>query len=134
MTNGTFDTGGFAETVGAFTLTGTAKLELGTGISVVHFADSSAANWFGALSITNWSGSFSGGGTDQVFFGNSSTALTSQQLTQVKFIDVFGPGSGEFASRLLPTGELVAVPEPATTASLLAGLSLLTLRRRRISE
>ncbi|MHA3770792.1 beta strand repeat-containing protein [Verrucomicrobiota bacterium sgz303538] len=128
---GTFDTNGFSETLGALTLNGAGLLELGLGTSVLHFADSTLAVWFGSLSITNWSGSVNGGGTDQIFFGNNNSALTPEQIGLISFVDPFGPGSGTIGARMLPSGELVAIPEPSTAAVLLGGLGALLCGRRR---
>ena len=136
--NGTFDTGGFSDTTGTLTLDGTATLDLGTGASILNFADSSANSpaWTGTLRITDWSGSPFGSGTDQLFFGASGTALTADQIALITFADPFGPGSGNFGARLLPTGELVALPEPSVGCAMITGVSLLafgrtTLRSRR---
>jgi autotransporter-associated beta strand protein len=134
LTNGTFATGGFSETVGAMTLAGSIRLELGGGTSILHFADSSAPTWSGLLSVYEWSGSPAGGGTDQLYFGNSAGGLTANQLALVQFVDPFGPGSGSTSARLLPDGELVPIPEPTTTLSSLAGFGVLSLRRQRRSR
>jgi autotransporter-associated beta strand protein len=131
--SGTFATGGFAETLGALTLAGAARIELGNASSVLRFADSSASLWTGTLSIFDWSGSTSGGGNDQLFFGNNSAGLTAAELTLIQFIEPFGPGSGTAAAQLLPNGELVPIPEPAAMASC-AGLAILFLRNRRASR
>jgi hypothetical protein len=87
---GVFDTKGFSETAGVLSLTGGATLELGLNASVVRFADSTSTFWTGILSITNWSGSSNGGGTDQVFFGSNEFALTLEQLASIQFVDPFG--------------------------------------------
>jgi len=129
--NGVLDTKGFSETLGTLSLAGTGTLALGAGTSVVHFADSTSAFWNGTLSITNWSGSPVGGGTDQVFFGSSEFALVPDQLASIQFVNPFGPASGTFPAQILATGEIVAVPEPSVLAPLLAGLGMLGLRRRR---
>jgi autotransporter-associated beta strand protein len=128
LTAGIFDSKGFNETLGAVTLSGSAGLDLGIGASILHFANSSAVPWSGSLSITNWSGSPSGGGSDQVFFGNSATALTPQQVAMISFVNPFGTG-GSLPGQLLPTGELVAIPEPRTLEMLFAALGVLALRR-----
>ncbi|MEA3211368.1 MAG: fibronectin-binding autotransporter adhesin [Chthoniobacter sp.] len=132
LTGSTLATAGFSETVGALTLgSGVATLDLGNGASVFHFAASNGHPWTGTLSITNWSGTLTGGGTDQLFFGIDATGLTAGQIAGITFLNPDGFAPGTYAASLLATGELVLIPEPSSTALLLAGLSLLSARRRR---
>lgn len=131
MSSGTFKTGGFNETVGAFTLSGTATIDLGAGASILQLANSSANTWSGGLSITNWSGTQLGGGTDQIFFGTDATGLTAPQIALVSFVNPAGFGPGTYGATQLGTGELVVVPEPGAAVSLLGGLGLLLGMRRR---
>jgi fibronectin-binding autotransporter adhesin len=123
-------TSNFTETVGS--------LSLGTGTSVIDFANLSGTNVFtfaastfsgaGTLQVWNWSGTpATGGGTDQLFFGNSAGGLTGGTSGSVEFFT--GPGSGSLGvGSQLPSGELVPVPEPS---GLLAALGLLGLTFRR---
>ena len=125
---GTFATSGLSETLSTLAMTASSHIDLGSGASVLKYAASNGQTWTGTLTVDNWSGSTSGGGTDQLFFGSASTGLTAAQLSQITFTG-FGTGA-----QILPTGEVVPVPEPApTTAAALAGLGLLGLfgRRRR---
>ena len=92
-----------------------------------------------SLSITNWSGNLSGGGTDRIYFGASSSTLTSAQLSEITFVNPAGLVAGDYGAKLLSSGELVpfsAVPEPSTYAAG-AALGLLALgdfwRRRKKS-
>jgi fibronectin-binding autotransporter adhesin len=128
--NGVIDTKGFSETLGILSLTSSANLELGLNASVLRFAESTSTFWAGTLSITNWSGLPNGGGTDQVFFGTNELALTFDQIAAIQFIDPFGPGSGTMPAQILPTGELVPIPEPGALMALFGGLGMLSLRRR----
>lgn len=131
---GTLNTNGFNETVGTFTLASTATIDLGSGASILHFANSSGVTWMGStLLITNWSGSPSGLGTDQLFFGNSTAGLASGQLSAVVFVNPLGFDPGSYAANILSTGELVpvAVPEPSTWATILGGIGFLVIFRRR---
>jgi hypothetical protein len=82
-----------------------ASLWLGTNSAILRFADSSGQSWDGGtLHIRNWSGSLSGGGGNQVIFGNSAAGLTAQQVAQIRF-DYFP--STEYTAKILPTGEVV---------------------------
>jgi autotransporter-associated beta strand protein len=133
---GTWDTDGNDEVVGSLTLSATSTLDLGSGDSIVEFADSSGESWSSdVLYITNWSGSEFGGGIDQIYFGDDSSGLGSAQLGRIVFVDPFGNGKN-YAARILSTGEIVPiVPEPATIG---AGIALVLVagghqwwRRRR---
>jgi len=69
---GTFETGGFSETVGALTLTADSTLDLGAGTSYLTF-DGASSFGSSVLTILNWSGTVgSTGGTDRLLFTNSS--------------------------------------------------------------
>jgi hypothetical protein len=85
------------------------SLNLPSGSCVLRFANSSAVPWAsgGRLTIQNWSGSLSGGGSQQVFFGTSVSGLTAQQLSQVQFSNPAGLASGTYSARILSTGEVV---------------------------
>jgi autotransporter-associated beta strand protein len=131
--NGLFDTRGFNEATGAFTLSGDGRIDLGNGASVLRFADSSAFPWTsGILTIAGWSGTVTGGGVDQLYFGNSAAALTAVQLAQIRFLDPTGFAPGSYPAQILATGELVVIPEPGTVGLVLlcAGGRLLLRRRR----
>ena len=66
------------------------------------------------LLITNWNGSYSGGGTEQLYIGNDNNGLTSGELAQVKF----AIANSIQPARLLSTGEVVPVSaDIATTVS-----------------
>lgn len=121
------------ETFNTLTLTDDSTIELnnigaaGTGIIVANFADSSATSWTSGktLTIENWDGTLaSGGGEDQIFFGNSSSGLTSTQLSQIKFLNPAGQ-LGIFDAAILANGEIVPVPEPSTY--IIGGLLLLLI-------
>ncbi len=109
-----FSTGGFSQTLGNLTLGGTAAnstIDLGAGSSILHFANSSLPSWgTNTLFINNWSGSNSGGGTDQVFFGtNNYSGLSHAQLNSITFANAATSGA-----ILLATGELVPNPSGPT--------------------
>lgn len=122
-----------SETMGVFTLAGNSVIDFGLADAnaQLKFAASAAAPWNGGLSIFNWSGSPSGGGPDQLFFGLDSSGLTNGQLAAISFFSDAGLsplGNATFATG----GEIVPVPEPAGLVALFSGAGfLLTLRRRR---
>jgi autotransporter-associated beta strand protein len=144
LNGGTFNTAGLSEHelsgvivtpgIGALTLSSNSTIDLGTGASILAFANSSAQTWSGTLSIYNWSGTpVVGDGTDQLYFGTDSTGLTTQQLSQIAFYSDSGTtflGSADFVSGL--DGEVGPVPEPATwfAAALVAGATTWSQRRR----
>ena len=136
LAGGTFNTGGFNETVGALTLSSSSVIDLADGASILHYADSSAIGWTGTLSVWNWTGTmFTGGGADQLIFGNSAGGLAGAQVAQVNFYS--GAGTGFIGGgMMLSTGELVAIPEPPQYAvgvmAVLGGLIFLRNRRRRL--
>jgi hypothetical protein len=90
-------------------ISGTNALLLPPGSNcVLQFANSSSLTWSNqlTLNIWNWNGSLNGGGRHRVIFGNNSSALTAQQLSQILFINPAG-GLGVFPARILSTGEIV---------------------------
>jgi hypothetical protein len=88
---------------------GISSLWFGTNAAILRFANSSGQAWDsgGILHVRNWSGSLSGGGGNQIIFGNSSAALTPAQVGQIRF-DYFP--STEYTAKILPTGEVVPNP------------------------
>jgi fibronectin-binding autotransporter adhesin len=125
MQGGTFATGGFQDTVGTLTLTGSASLDLGTGNnSMLAFADTHAASWGGyTLSITNYLDS-----SEKIYFGTTSSGLTASQLSEIVWYNPYGTNSTfygatiDFDGRIRPAPQ--AVPEPKTVMAftLLAGV------------
>lgn len=127
-------TGGFAEQLGTLTLSSDSVIDLGTldAGNALRFAGSAATTWNGTLSIQNWSGTASGDGADQVFFGADANGLTGTQLGQIQFLNPSGFAPGIYGANLLSNGALVPVPEPATIvgAAALLGLGVCGARRR----
>ncbi|MEM6601371.1 MAG: autotransporter-associated beta strand repeat-containing protein [Verrucomicrobiota bacterium] len=129
---GTLDTGGNSDTLGTLTLSSNSTIDLNSGNSILQFADSSGIGWTSGttLLISNWSGALeTGGGTDQVFFGNSVSGLTTGQIGQIQFLDPVGLAPGLYGARILTTGEVIPLPE-AESAVALVILLLLSLNRR----
>jgi fibronectin-binding autotransporter adhesin len=154
LNGGTFNTGGFAQasnTLGTLTLSATSNIDLGVGSnsSIVHYDISSSQGWVSGstLYVDDWNGTFGlinnstagGNGPDELFFGSSTSGLTSTQVDQIVFVDPNGLG-GNYDAEILDTGEVVPfkpVPEPGTYA---AGGALVGLagwwewRRRRAAK
>lgn len=104
LAGGTFNTGGFSESLGALTLNSSSTIDLASGSSILSFGGTSTRT-AGTLTISNWSGSQSGGGTDQLLFANT---LSQTFLDNINFTG-FTPGAFQ-----LGTGEVVPAPEPST--------------------
>lgn len=116
---GTLEVGDAIEQLGEFILASNAVIDLGGGNADLGFADSSAQSWNSAaiLVLTNWGGSTNGGGNDQVRFGTSASALTANQLSQIRFLNPAGFASGTYAAQILETGEVVPMQRPTISFS-----------------
>jgi hypothetical protein len=119
---GTWNAGAGPAVLGRLLLSSSAALNMPAGASVVRFSDSSAMVWTNGatLGIVNWGGSPSGGGSQQIIFGNSSSALTPQQIAQLSFSNPQGYAPGSYLAKILGNGELVpevGVPLPPTAFS-----------------
>jgi autotransporter-associated beta strand protein/T5SS/PEP-CTERM-associated repeat protein len=133
LNGGTFATGGNSDTLGTLTLTANSTIDLGIGSSVLHFEDSSSVPWTSntTLSIKNWSGSLTGNGTDQIYFGTDSNGLNTSQLSQIIFVNPVGLAPGNYTAVILSTGEIVPVPEPGVIAAAALLMTWLGWRERR---
>lgn len=120
LNGGTFDTGGFSDTLGALLLNGDATIDFGvTDVVSLVFGDSDLELWSaGTLTIVNFTE-----GADTLRFGSDASALTSAQLAQISFNGT--------AATITSTGFLVPVPEPGVSAALLSSLSIFGFYRRR---
>lgn len=120
LNGGTFDTGGFSDTIGALQLNGDATIDFGISdvVSLV-FSDSDLELWgAGTLTIVNYTT-----GADSFRIGTDASALTLAQLSQINF-------NGTPAT-ITNLGFLVPIPEPGVSAALLSSLSILGFQRRR---
>ena len=77
LVGGTFASAGFSDNFGAGTLTISANssIDFGGGASILRFAASNAIPWAGSLTIDNWTGSLTGGGTDENPVGTAFVGL-----------------------------------------------------------
>ncbi len=103
LTGGTFETGGFSQTMSTLDVDGDAVIDFGSGSCVLTFDASESHSWEGTLTLLNWNGSAAGGGTDQLFVGTAAGGLTQLQLAKI-----ITP-TGKIA-RQLSTGEVVLMP------------------------
>jgi hypothetical protein len=87
---------------------GNSTITFPTGASSLSFSNSSSVAWDGQalLIIEHWNGSLTGGGPHQLYFGNSTTGLTAQQLAHIRFHDPAGT-PGIYPATILTTGEVV---------------------------
>jgi hypothetical protein len=118
LSGGSFQAGGFSDTVGAMTLTNstTSFLDFGSGTSVLLFSGITANT--GTLAITNWS------------FGSDSLRFTSNADLLASSFTI----NGGSASILNQGTYYEVVPEPSTWALLAFSLTaVLVLHRRRSS-
>jgi len=135
MTGGVLQFNGFSEMLGVLAIGGNAQLALsGANGNIITFADSSAANWTGTLSITDWTGLAAGGGAEQLLFGGNP--LTAAQLAAITFFNPAGFAAGTYSAKLVGNEVVpdVLVPEPASAILVLLGASALGARRRRSSK
>ncbi|HOX59446.1 MAG TPA: immunoglobulin domain-containing protein, partial [Candidatus Paceibacterota bacterium] len=114
LAGGVFQTAGFSEQLGALTLTANSVIDLGAGASALAFAASSGVAWNAGttLTIANWNGSITGGGTDRITFGSAASGLTSAQVGQIRFANPPGFPAGDYAAAMLGTGEVVPATAP----------------------
>ncbi len=125
------------ENIGTMTLSADSTIDFGTSTDTltrnIKFAASSSATWIGALTITNWSQATNSesGAYGRVYFGSSSSGLTSGQLNQISF-NISGTLYG---AKILSDGEVVAdltpIPEPRVYAAAVALLAAVGWRERK---
>ena len=97
--------GNATEQLGRFILPSNAVIDLAGSASRLSFANSSGETWAGGatLVISNWNGNPSGGGVEQLRFGNDQSGLATAQLNQIQFR--IGPDL--YSAKILNTGEIV---------------------------
>ncbi len=129
LDGGTFDTGGFTESMDLLALSNSSAIEFGAGTSIVNFTALGTFDTTKTLQLLGWSGLDTGSGTDQLFVG-ASAALSASELAAIQFVNPTNYLPGTYGATQLSSGEIVIVPEPASLGLLaMAGMGL--LRRRR---
>ena len=80
-------------------------LSIATNPCTVHFIGSSGQVWSNNVTfqIGGWSGSLTGGGQSQVYFGNNASGLSASQLAHIQFTF----SQGNLPAKILPNGEIV---------------------------
>ena len=115
---GPFYVNGCSETLGTLAVTGGgAKIDMARGLgSAVTFADSRDVTWpgYARLWICNWGGDPDGGGSDRIVFGSDAHGLAPEQLQKIIFLEPEGLLPGNYDARILPSGEVVPAPAPAS--------------------
>jgi hypothetical protein len=115
LENGIWQDGTIGQTFGQLQLdSGTnSTVQFPANTCVLQFSNSSSLTWSntGVLTIVNWTGSLTGGGTNQLIFGANANALTAQQLSQIHFSNPAGLSAGTYTATILTNGEVV----PGTT-------------------
>jgi autotransporter-associated beta strand protein len=120
--------------LGALTLAANSTIDLGgASTSILHFDTTSSIAWTSGtiLTVQNWSGSLSGGASEGLYFGVGGTGLTASQVGQIRFVNPVGFAPGTYPGRILPSGEVVPVPEPATYVAMGILALLVGWRERR---
>lgn len=95
-------------------------VDFASGSSSLTFANSSDRSWNAGqiITVSNWNGSASGGGADQLFFGSGENGLTPAQLQQIEFVNPAGFPAETWFAKILPTGEVVPTTIPSLTEAL----------------
>jgi len=116
---GTLRIGDAHETLGRFILASNAVIDLGGGSAKLSFAKSTAEQWAhdAILIVTNWNGSPTGGGDDQLKFGSNISGVTAEQLGKIRFISPAGFPPSAYLAQILATGEVVPMPRPSLAAA-----------------
>ena len=87
----------------------------------LQFRDGRDASIAG-VQILGWEPWTGGGSSHHIFFGTNSQALTADQLKQLIFVNPLGWPLGNYAARILSTGEIVPAPPPLLATKSHSGL------------
>ena len=90
------------------------SLTLSNAATTLRFTSSGLRGWASdaRLIVHNWRGSTNGGGLHRIIFGMGPSGLNAQQLAKIRFRDPLGLPPGDYAARILSTGEIVPILRP----------------------
>jgi autotransporter-associated beta strand protein len=91
LNGGTFATNGFSDIVNTLLLNASSTINYGGLAGILTIGPGNGTWAAGTLTINNWNGNPTGGGSDQ-FLVNSATGLTAGLLTNITFAG-YGPGA-----------------------------------------
>jgi hypothetical protein len=99
--------------LGRLRLSGNSEIDFDCEKSSLRFAPSGLEPWSpqAILLVSNWAGT-NGGMNTRVFFGNSQSGITPEQLRQLRFANPAGFPPGTYFGVILPTGEVVPTLRP----------------------
>jgi autotransporter-associated beta strand protein len=119
LAGGVFQTDCFGEQLGTLKVTANSLIDLGSGMSLLAFANSSGVPWTGGafLMVSNWAGSIGGGGQTRVVFGGNNSGLTAAQVSLIRFVNPLGFPPGAWAATILSTGETVPLTAAPTISA-----------------
>jgi hypothetical protein len=91
-------------------LNASSTIDLGAGAGIVQLNNSADQAWNGSafLRISNWSGSVTGGGTDQFDVGVGVGGLTGPQLSKIHFTGYLTGASILGSGEVVPSGTAIA--------------------------
>lgn len=102
----------FTRHFGALEVTsGGSSMEFNQGDSSIHFRDSHDIPWTGGtLFIRYWQHGMHGQRPHRIFVGTNAQGLTAAQLARITFVGPGGFPPGNYAARILDTGEVMPAP------------------------
>ena len=112
MNGGILRTGAFSETYSTLSLTENSTINLDPSLQIHNFEASNLISWTSGktLKIIGWTGNYNStsGTGGKIFFGNNSTGLTAQQLSQIKFFNgIINSDATQLSTgEVVPTGSL----------------------------
>ncbi len=120
LNGGTWNLNNFSDTVASLTLSANSIIDMGSSTgTILTFTGGVTYTSGTSLTIENWSGSLSGGGSDQIIFGSS---LSSAFLSSV-----YWSSQGIYGAVQLSTGEIVPILPEASTVFAGIGLVLVII-------
>lgn len=131
LNGGTLQMNGNSLTLGSLTLTANSTIDFGGGDAVLDFVNGASGDWGGfTLTVTNWSGSLTGGGADILRF---SGGISDSQAGRIVFQSPQQFPWDSVSGVIVNGNEIVPVPEPRFAAGTVLWLLFIFLQgwRRR---